>query len=151
MIPDNVQAQFNQASYQQVRLNERISINQRLWSFPLVFNDVYQCYNYEVIFNSQCQILSEICPKLKDIEFKSIDEKRKEIEDLQSKGNLWDIVSVSKGYMSGTRKSKRINFKNWSILKTKLFEFGNELMRLMDSKGLGNPNKADPTAAIIEM
>jgi len=134
------QAQFNQAAYSMLRLNDRFQETQNLFKNPLYFDETIRSYNYEIILQSQIQILLEISPKLRDSEKKEGIELRNKLLELVNEKKIFSNTSRLTGYRKISSK-KNLNVKNWTELQKKLYDFSGFLFEHMEKHGLGNPSK----------
>ena len=143
------EVKFNQAGYQQERINELMQVINYCWINPTQFNQRFLDYNYRVIFRVLTSYYTEIRVKLKT--------EREEIDKLM---HLLDsyieahpiIKNKKKPSMYGDRK-ETIGFDTtaWELIKKSLLMYQNEILDAADSKGMGNPTKKDITKAAIDL
>ena len=147
-VMSNVEGQFNQALQQQIRIHEILSRINSLNVNPLMYNSELGDYNYNIIIRDLDSLVVTPNPKLKQVEIELIDKYRKLIQDClkykpiherKINESLKDKISV------------RINHDNWNYLYELIFKYRCEVERLMDVHGYGNPNKKDPSKAILDM
>lgn len=134
-VPEIKEGLFNQAGFQQIRLDSLLSLADRLAINPTSFNENFSNYNYEVIFRSLKQVFLNVFSKLTGDELKILNKLKKEIDALLEYKNPYDSIKRKEGV------NLTLNKINWKILDEKLFEFRGELEKAMDNHGLGNPNK----------
>lgn len=136
-------ASFNQAGFQQLRIHELFVTIDRCSVNPLMFNPYYFEYNYNVIFNNLNAVLSYLYPKLKDDDKKEIMNKRNELKKIIQD----DELLYSKSHPNS--KKKLVNQEVWNSLNEAIFNYRLLIECLADKHGLGNPNKEDPSRAIV--
>lgn len=140
--PTTPEASFNQAVYQQRRIDELLLRVDRLGTNPLFYNSEYKCYNYEIIFRDLCSLLATISAKLKKEDKDDVFKIKDKIFNLFSGNSIWKITHIKKFYSEG--KLYSLNYAQFKILSDDLFEFRIKLEYLMDKYGYGNPTKDDP-------
>lgn len=127
------EAQFNQASFQQQRINELLLRVDRLSINPLEFNQTFNSRNYEIIFNDLCSVLLTISAKL------TLKEKKDAFKDkvyLRSKISKYPVfINIKNGLIC-----RRLI---WEAFETLLFDFRVKIEMLIDKHGFGNPSKPD--------
>ena len=144
ITPDK--ASFNQAQYQQIRINEIILRIDRLNTNPLLHNPAFFDYNYKIIFNDLCSLLQTISAKLTLDEKKEMGKKKEAIEstliDNPPFRQMQDPVTFKKG-MGFCAKS-------WRTINNLFYDFRIRLEELMDIHGFGNPTKDDPRKSVFK-
>ncbi len=135
------EAQFNQAVFQQQRINELLLRVDRLSINPLEFNPVFNSYNYEIICNDLCSVLLTISAKLSPGEKKEMLEMKSYLKD---KITTYPVFSRKFDRGWTTREKNYFRPKVWEAINTLLFDFRIRLEELMDVHGYGNPSKDDP-------
>ena len=143
------EVKFNQAGYQQERINDLMRVVNLCWINPIQFNETFMDYNYRVIFSVLTSYYSEIRVKLKD--------EREGIDELMNKLDKYieanPIVSANKkaslyGNSGGTMN---FNEESWRVIKQCLFIYQNKILDCAESHGMGNPTKKDVTKAVIDL
>jgi len=130
---------FNQAFYQQERINELILRIDRLNINPLENNITFGLFNYEIILNDLNSLLATVYSKLTPKEREEINQKR------------IFLAGVFDKYPVYRKKQERVIFypKIWEAFKSLLFDYRISIELLMDKHELSNPSKADPSRAIV--
>ena len=146
-INNNDEVIFNQAQYQQRRLDKLFERRDTLSINPTIYNPNYMDYNYKILFNDLISVFLTISAKCSDEEKEAIDKIRKELDTLLEKTPPHKLISDHKGR---TGMSK-LCFPAWSLFGKELRELRLELEIMMDVHGFGNPSKADKSKAISEM
>ena len=135
-------ASFNQAFYQQQRINELFLRIDRLSIDPL--EKTYGIPNYQSIFNDLCSVMLTISSKLTTPEKKNLVGMRNVIQT-----SLYKKPIYVKGSNSLIGKTKFLMLGNWNALNESLFQFRMEIELKMDVHGFGNPSKDNPAEAVI--
>lgn len=139
------EAQFNQASFQQSRINELLLRIDRLSINLLEVNDEFSnSYNYEIVFNDLKSVYFTISAKLPSEEKTEVKDIIKFIHENIEARPVWTF-RIQQG-MEGSRTKQFFNKKNWNVLRDSIYDFRILLERLMDIHGYGNPTKSDPRA-----
>lgn len=113
---------------------------------PLTFSQEDKSYHYILAFNSMCQLFCEISPKLSQPEIDSIIEEQDKIQ------NMIDKNDIFKSRFDYSRVVGTILLQeNWKLLRKRLWDFNLAIKRLVDARGFGSPDKADPRKAILNM
>jgi len=113
---------------------------------PLTFSQEDKSYHYVLAFNSMCQLFCEISPKLSQKEIDSIIKGQEEIQEMIDKNNIF------KSRFDYSRVVGTILMQeNWKQLRKKLWDFNLSIKRLVDARGFGSPDKADPRKAVLNM
>lgn len=151
MVENNTgqEVKFNQAGYQQERINELMQVINFCWINPTQFNYKFSDYNYRVIFNVLTSYYTEIRSKLKT-ERENID---KVMKVLDSYIETHPIVKIKKRASLYGDHNDTIGFDNnaWKLIKKSLLMYQNKILDAADSKGMGNPTKKDITKAAIDL
>ncbi len=143
------EVKFNQAGYQQERINDLMRVVNLCWINPIQFNERFMDYNYRVIFSVLTSYYSEIRVKLKT--------ERKDIDKIMNKLDAYieanPIVSSNKkaslyGNSGGTMN---FNEESWIVIKQCLFIYQNKILDCAESYGMGNPSLKDITKAVIDL
>ena len=146
---NKTEVKFNQASYQQERINDLMRTINLCWVNPVQFNFEFSDYNYRVIFRVLTSYYSEIRVKLKE-EREEIDELMKSLDTyIESNPIIIPNTRVSL-YNDGSRGMK-FKDKTWNIIKKCLFIYQNKILDAAESHGMGNPTIKDPSKAAIDM
>jgi len=138
----NETASFNQAFYQQQRINELFLRVDRLSIDPL--EKTYGIPNYQSIFNDLCSVLLTISSKLSKIEKDNLTKMRSDIQN-----SIYTSPIYVKGNNGLAGKTKFLMVGNWNTLNESLFQFRMEIELNMDIHGFGNPSKDDPNKAVM--
>lgn len=139
-LPDK--ASFNQAVFQQVRIDKIIKRLDDCDINPIYFNPFLKQYNYEIIFNDLNSLFKTISAKLKKEEGTKLLELRQQIKNL--------FVTSPPFEMNYENYKPLFNKENWELINDKLFLFRIELEKLMDIHGFGNPTKDNPHNAVFK-
>ena len=137
-------ASFNQAQFQQSRINECFIRVDTLSVNLFVFKEEVGSWNYEIAFNDLTTILISISPKLTEEEMKEpiqIKDLLKRAVDIPIINTIW-----SQGYCGKAKPIKTVNPKHQTIIKDLLFKYRLCIEKLMDKKGLSNPNNNNPAS-----
>jgi len=138
-------ASFNQAQYQQIRINDIILRMDRLGINPCSLNPDLHEWNYIIIANDLFSLLATISSKMTSKEKEDMIKKKEEIT------NLINTKPYSKkGFNEYGNKIKIFSPKNFQAINNKLFLFRLDLELLMDVHGFGNPSKDDPRKSVFK-
>jgi len=146
-INNNDEVIFNQAQYQQRRLDklfERIDI---LSINPTAYNPNYMDYNYRILFNDLTSVFLTISAKCTTEEKARIDEIRKELDRLLVETPPHKAITNH----NGKTAMSKLCYPAWSLFGNELRALRLELEILMDVHGFGNPSKADKSKVISDM
>lgn len=140
----NIEASFNQAMYQQRRIDEILSRVDTVSSNPLIFytNDGA----YKILFNDLCSVFLTISAKLTEEELNEM----MKLKSLIIKAMAIKPVFLKRQTKMYSGNQICLDRDNWGVLEELLTIFRLNLERLMDHHGLGNPNKDDPRYAILQ-
>jgi len=138
-------AEFNQAFFQQKRMDDMLGLVDRLSIDIFMFNYETNSYHYELIFASLTSVLSTISAKLTPKESIDIKEQRKKIRKFLLNNPIFKTNIDARN-----KKTMTIYTKNKDELSDLLFNYRWEIERLMDVHEFGNPSKKDPTRAIAQ-
>jgi hypothetical protein len=145
---DNIgsQAQYNQASFQQIRLHELTQLLDK-WFLNLFYFDVeYNDWCYNLFFNALICVISPVCTKMTESEHQELEKMEEEIYNILKKPiqTKESIISLGgkQGYISIDSELK-------DLIRIKLKSYRRKVEKLQDIHGYGNPTKADPRRAII--
>jgi len=138
------QAGFNQAYYQQIRLNEIFTLIDRCFINPLAFNLLFQTYHYNIIANNLVSAYKTISAKLTVEEKVIMDKYGEDIDDCLYNNPPKKNIQNEYGKMC-----KGVSQNSWRILKKLLLNYRGAVEMLMDRYGFGNPSKKDPTKSSI--
>lgn len=128
---------FNEAGFIIQRLDvlqKRISIVCR--PNPLMFNNEFNCYNYEVWFSDLSSLLNEIWGKLTDDEQKDLEAHRKLIK------NSLRVLPIHKIIKNATNNISilKVDSEQWDLVYDNLDLLEKRIRQAMDTHGLGNPD-----------
>lgn len=149
MMENKPEVKFNQAGYQQDRINDLMNVVNYCWINPTQFNNRFLDYNYRVIFRALTSYYTEIRVKLK-----------KEKEDIDTfMDSLYNYIEKhpilkdkSTASMYGNRGSVlKFDTEAWDIIHRSLHIYQNKILDAAESHGMGNPTKKDPTKAAIDL
>jgi len=138
-------AQFNQAAFQQSRLNDLFSQIDRM-SNDLFSKDIITGrWCYELVFNNLNSVLSTISPKLtttKDDKLGELELLDKFRSIIRSNLALREIFkNTSTMLFSGQDNKTSPNMDNRNIIYDLLFQYRLAIEKVMDIHGLSNPDK----------
>ena len=148
MAEHKSEVKFNQAGYQQERINDLMRVINLCWINPTQYNYQFNDFNYRVIFRVLTSYYSEIRSKLKT-EREGID---KLMNLLYSYIENKPIVSTKKqASMFNTSNKTKFDNASWSKINRALFLYQNKILDAAESHGMGNPTIKDPSKAAIDM
>lgn len=139
MDDEGKQALFNAGLFQPRRLDRLQSILNSVRFSPLMYNDIFQCYNYEVIFNCLTSMFFEGEQKFSDKEKFKGNAMRTAIRDFMKN---YPVHELRKRVTDG-EKEIIINNNNWTILNKHLEAYETEIRGMIDSHGLNSPENED--------
>lgn len=143
-------ATFNQAVFQQVRINKLMDRINECSINMLATNIQFEEHNYKIIFNDLDSLLGEISSKLTEEEQKEIFHERSILNKYMDMGIYDTRTNVNPTNSSDKKHSKVLNSKRWFLLREGLFNFKIKIINLMEKHGFGNPNKDDPRLASLK-
>ena len=133
-------ASFNQAQYQQVRLNELLLRMDRRWTNPQFYDSNAHEYNYIIIANDLFSLFVTISSKLT----------KQEIEEMiKAKDEITELISTTP-FVKQCSRGQLFSPGNLKTINDKMFLFRMKLERLMDIHGFGNPTKDDPRKSVFK-
>lgn len=143
------EVKFNQAAYQQERINDLMRTINICWINPTQYNMLFRDFNYRVIFRVLTSYYAEIRVKLK--------KERKDIDIIM--GKLDNFIEANPIVVQGQKQSlysspqgnTKFDQKSWKIIKDALFIYQNKILDAADTHGMGNPTKKDPSKAVIDL
>lgn len=144
----NIEGVYNQASHQQNRINDMMSVINFCRINPTKWNDIYGDYNYRVIFNLLSAYYSEIRPKLNNKEKPKIDKAEKTIAEYLETNPIVKQVRTVSAY-SSTKHSMKFDAKTWDIIRRALTQYQNLIFDSAELHKLLNPSKDNPDAEVI--
>lgn len=130
---------YDQKAYIQLRLHEMLQRYDRANINPLIYDWMFRCYNYNIMYHSLLSVYNTISSKLKP--------KEKE-EGLKQLNELSKVMKLPM-YVNKNNRQKVVD-KNYNEIMTCLFETRCLFEEYMDSHGF-NPSKDDVTKSIIKM
>ncbi len=142
------EAQYNQASYQQQRINELLSIIDRCSMNPLLFIPEINSYNYQIVIQNLGSIFSTTQSKFQKGGKKDVIKIQKEITDLESSNPIWKTIFIDS--RSGRRIGTFLQPESWKNYWKKICDYRILLETLMDTHGFGNPTKDDAGMSVIK-
>lgn len=147
-IKSTSEVKFNQAGYQQERINDLMRVINFCWINPTKFNERFEDYNYRVIFRVLTSYYTEIRVKFTPIEKTEADKLMKELDNYIESN---PIVLIKKNSSMYKTDSNKINFnvEAWNVIKVCLLMYQNKILNGADIHGFGNPTKRDIRDAII--
>lgn len=128
---------FNEAGFIIQRLDvlqKRISIVCR--PNPLMYNNEFGCYNYEVWFSDLSSLLNEVWGKLTDDEQKDLENHRKLIRKSMRLLPIHKFVRTTDSNV----QILKVDNDQWDILYDNLDLLEKRIRDAMDKHGLGNPD-----------
>ena len=129
---------YDQKQFIQIRLHEILLRYDRANINPLIYDFNFQCFNYNIMFNSLFSIYNTIGSKLRK------EEKEKCLEQLEE---LSDVMKL-KVHVNRNGRTILIN-ENYSKIFSCLFKTRNLFEDYMDSHGF-NPSKDDVSKSILK-
>lgn len=149
-IKSTSEVKFNQAGYQQERINDLMRVINFCWINPTKFNERFEDYNYRVIFNVLTSYYTEIRVKFTSKEKEGVD---KLMENLDNYIETNPIISIKKNSSMYRTDSNKVSFniKAWSLIKKCLLMYQNKILDGAEQHGMGNPTKKDITKAVLDM
>jgi len=138
-------ASFNQAQYQQIRINELLLRIDRLGINPLMNNPEFYIPNYQIIFNDLTNVLLTISAKLTPTEKTEMLQERTTLNYLIITKPVTEKIRDGMG-----RTMVRNSSKNWNEINNALFNYRARIEELMDIHGFGNPTKDDPRKSVFK-
>jgi len=143
------EVKFNQAGYQQDRINDLMRIINLCWINPTQFNYTFQDYNYRVIFSVLTSYYTEIRVKLKT-EKEYIDKLMNHLDEYIEANPI--LKSKKKASLYGNENGTvAFNDDAWKVIKKCLLFYQNKILDGAESHGMGNPTKKDVTKAVIDL
>lgn len=142
------EVKFNQAAYQQERLNDLMNVINFCWINPTQFNNRFLDYNYRVIFRVLTSYYTEIRVKLKT-EKQEIDKFRDSLYNYIEMNPILKPKRNASMYGNTTNNIK-FDTKSWSIIQKGLLVYQNNILDAAESHGMGNPTKKDITKAVTD-
>ncbi len=143
------EVKFNQAAYQQERINDLMRTINLCWVNPIQFNYQFNDYNYRVIFSVLTSYYREIRVKL-NTEKKDIDKLMNNL-DSYIENNPILVSRTSSSLYNNASKGIKFNEKAWKIIKGSLSIYQNKILDAAEAHGMGNPTIKDPSKAAIDM
>lgn len=144
------EVKFNQAAYQQERINALMTVINVCRINLTKFNPTFSDYNYRVVFRTLTSYYTEIRVKLSNTEKEPIDKIMKKLEEYMENNSILIPTRRSTLYGSGST-GMRFNEEAWKVINQNLFIYQNKILDAAEAKGFGNPTKKDPTKAVIDM
>jgi len=143
------EVKFNQAGYQQERINDLMRVVNFCWINPTKFNEGFSDYNYRVIFRVLTSYYTEIRVKLKS-ERKGIDELMLQLDNYIE---AHPIVKSKNNYSMYKSSGSSLLFdsNSWKVIKRSLLIYQNKILDGAEAHGMGNPTKKNPFKAATNM
>ena len=141
------EVKFNQAGYQQERINDLMRVVNLCWINPIQFNERFGDYNYRIIFRVLTSYYSEIRVKFNK-EKEEIDKLMEKLDNFMEYNPILKPHKKCSMYSSGGNMMS-FDLKSWEIIKKCLFTYQNKILDGADAHGMGNPTKKDIRDAII--
>lgn len=138
-------AGFNQAYFQQIRLNEIFQRIDRCYIAPMQMNLIFNTYNYLIISNDLVSALKTIGAKLTKTEKEVMEKKREVIDNLLIQNPPHKTLRDM-----GNKRIMGTCWGAWRILNRLLLDYRDSVESLMEKYGFGNPSKKDPAKASID-
>jgi hypothetical protein len=128
---------FNEAGF----IIQRLDVLQKRISFicrpnPLMFNNEFNCYNYQVWFSDLSSLLNEVWGKLTDDEQKEIEAHRQIIKKSLKMLPIHKVVRNADNNI----QILKVDETQWSLLEDNLDLLEKRIRDAMDKHGLGNPD-----------
>jgi hypothetical protein len=141
------EAQYNQASFQQMRLHESFREINELRKNLFVYNLLYNEWNYIIVKNILDSNLLPMGSFLTKEEDEEIEKFRENIIENIEVLPIF-IEEYSDGFFT-THHHKRPNYTNQNKIYKALYDYQKKIESLAKVHGWGNPTKSDPRKAII--
>ncbi len=149
MAENKPEVKFNQAGYQQERINDLMNVVNYCWINPTKFNERFLDYNYRVIFRVLTSYYTEIRVKLKT-EREDIDKIMDDLCDYMETHPI--LKSKTNASMYGPDgRGVKFDQKAWKIIHKCLLIYQNKILDAAESHGMGNPTKKNPIQAATDM
>lgn len=136
----NLQGQFNQAAFQQVRLNDLLTVINYCWINPTQYNHQYQDFNYRVIFRSLSSFYSEVKPFFEK-ESVALDQIREDLDDFIEANPI--VTSVNHASAYNKKSGSSFNSESWRTIRKALQLFHDKIIAAAHAHDLLNPVKDD--------
>ncbi len=148
MVEHKSEVKFNQAGYQQERINDLMRVINLCWINPTQYNYQFNDFNYRVIFRVLTSYYSEIRVKLKT--------EREEIDKIMNALNNYIetnpiVTNKKQASMFSSNTKTNFNSASWVKISKALFLYQNKILDAAESHGMGNPTIKDPSKAAIDM
>ena len=133
------EASFNQAGYQQLRLHELFTKIDRMSEMPftkIFISPKVYIHNFDLILRDLVSCFSTISAKVAPEEKKVMRQKREAIED----SLINDPPARTRCDHLGKMRPA-VSISAWRKLNNLLLDYRDELERLMEKYGFGNPSK----------
>lgn len=137
----NKEAQYNQASYQQLRINDLLQLIDRASINPLAQDQSIGVYNYQLIFNNLNSLFITTHAKYTEEELKEVQEMKKELQNFI---NTNPIFQQRLDPRDSSRRTIVFQTAKWNTLWDMILNYRMKIEKLMDVHGFGNPTKEDP-------
>lgn len=132
---------YDQKAFIQLRLHDIIQRYDRANINPLIYDPMFRCYNYHIMYQSLLSIYNTISSKLTD---------GPEGEKAKGKEQLTSLSQVMQLQIYTVRNGKQIiNTENYNKIVTCLFETRCLFEEYMD-KHKFNPSKDDVSKSILK-
>lgn len=149
-IKSTSEVKFNQAGYQQERINDLMRVINFCWINPTKFNERFEDYNYRIIFRVLTSYYTEIRVKFDVKEKKGVDDLMQKLDDYIEVNPIILIKKNSSMYNVDSNKVS-FNIKAWNTIKKCLLIYQNKILDGAEQHGMGNPTKKDITKAVLDM
>ena len=145
MDSDDKEVQFNQAVFQQKRIDQMTMQINMLWMNPLGLSGFGYKRNYEIIFDNLKSIFAEISlgagKVLNKKDEDEINDKFRKIKELMLSNPAFPISA--RGYNGIIKSIPTYHNSNWDALNGELYECQILVYKMLNKYGFGNPVKDD--------
>lgn len=132
----NLQGQFNQAAFQQVRLNDLLNVINYCWINPTQYNFQYQDFNYRVVFRCLSSFYSEVRSFFTK-EQEELDEIMENLDDFIEANPI--VLQIKKQSSYGNKKGAAFNSESWRVIRKAIQLFKNKILKAAHDHDLLNP------------
>lgn len=141
------QSIFNQAQFEQIRLNEIMREVNAASINPLAYNEMYSEYNYKIIFRTLTMYYGEVASKFTDTENKKIDELKEQLQKVIDGHDVFIRPKVNSVIIKNP--TLRVDVRIWNPIRDGLFKYQRLILKTAQKHGLGNPTKKNPATAAL--
>lgn len=140
---------INEAFLKMQRLHESQRVINMCKLNLLAYNSELGKYYYEIMIMELSNIRSACWSKMKDEDQKYTTKVEWIIQNLIDLLPIYEIMQTDS--LSGKKKEKILNKKNWNLLREVILNYEKTIMSVLGKTGYDSPNKPDATKSIIQM